>query len=103
MFAVTGALAAAGCNLEKDRSFQIIIGSCLLDVAGAITLIVLGALALTGHGGSIINSLNTTPGGAWAMMGGGLAVCTALYAYAQFTQNNAKLNVMREQLLSRRN
>ena len=53
-----------------------------LDFAGAITLIALGALALTGHGTATINGLATN-NGAWAMMAGGLATLAALHLHKQ--------------------
>jgi|GEM_PF-5593288 len=49
--------------------------SIFLDAAGIITLIVLGALAATGMGGEVVNSLNTISGlpiGGWVMIGGGI-------------------------------
>jgi hypothetical protein len=50
-----------------------------LDFAGAITAIVLGALALTSLGGATIAHLNDVTGGAWATIGGGLITLYALH------------------------
>ncbi len=54
-----------------------------LDFAGGITAIVLGALALTGHGGSMIAHLNDVSGGAWATMAGGVVALYALHLHKQ--------------------
>lgn len=97
MFAIAGSLATT-CSPMKKRRMPVIVTSSIFDVAGAITLIVLGALALTGHGGSVINSLNTVNGGAWAMIGGGLVTLTFLYLLARMVQYNKKL-VMQKQAL----
>ena len=53
-------------------------GLILLDFAGAITLLALGALAFTGHGGATINALNANNGGL-VMMAGGLVTLVALH------------------------
>lgn len=50
-----------------------------LDFAGGITAVVLGALALTGHGGAMVAHLNDVTGGAWATMGGGLITLYSLH------------------------
>ena len=50
----------------------------LLDFGGAITLIVLGALAFNGLGGHAVASLNAFPGGAVVMIGGGLVTLYVL-------------------------
>jgi hypothetical protein len=52
-----------------------------LDFAGGITALVLGVLALTNHGGSIIAHLTDVHGGAWIMMTTGLVALYALYMY----------------------
>ncbi len=54
----------------------------VLDFAGAITLVALGALALTGHGGATINALSAN-NGAWAMIAGGLVTLAALHLHKQ--------------------
>lgn len=94
MLAIVGTLGSFAVHPKEPKS-KFIISSCLLDAAGAITLIILGALALTGHGGSVINSLNATPGGAWGMIGGGLVVFATLYGFSRFMQNQMKIEIIR--------
>lgn len=63
----------------KPRGRGLKVACHFIDFAGGVTAIVLGALALTNHGGSVVARLNDVSGGGWGTMAGGIIALGALH------------------------
>ncbi len=93
MFSIIGNQLTCCCQTGGNCQKAVVSISQLLDLAGAITLIALGALALTGQGGEVIATLNTVPRGPWVMMLAGLATLGVAYLFKPIDHNVIKATV----------
>ena len=93
MFSIIGNQLTCCCETGGNFQKAVTSISLLLDSLGAITLIALGALALTGQGGEVIATLNTVPHASWVMMLSGLAILGVAYLFKPLDQNVIKATV----------
>ena len=93
MFSIIGSQITCCCKIGGPSQKAVASISQLLDILGAITLIALGALALTGQGGEIIATLNTVPRGPWVMMLAGLGTLGVAYLLKPIDHNIIKATV----------
>ena len=93
MFSIIGSQLTCCCDQSGNFKKAVASISLLLDTIGAITLIALAALVLTGQGGGGIATLNTVPYAPWIMMLSGLAILGIAYLFKPLDQDVIKATV----------